>query len=166
MIGFFKYDKRFDESFRMPLEMLPPESLYRFIPDNSCIFTIGMRVIFEGGIAYTKKEVEELAKFINYVKTSNLPLDRRFTFPEILKCLQSSKFNHSKTYTKLVAKFERVDRELPVEIDPDIVSALVSGGIKVDHGLHAGLRTCPKLPACHLRPLQTRRCKCNLRWQS
>ncbi len=35
MIGQFKYDPLFDEYFRMPPEMLPPESLYRFAPDGT-----------------------------------------------------------------------------------------------------------------------------------
>jgi hypothetical protein len=37
----------------------------------------GERMIFEGGAIFTKKEIDELAKFINYMKISKLPYDKR-----------------------------------------------------------------------------------------
>jgi len=39
MIGLFKYMPDQDENYRMPLEILPPEDLYRFKPDSKFFVT-------------------------------------------------------------------------------------------------------------------------------
>jgi hypothetical protein len=39
MIGLFKYTSDQDANYRMPLEMLPPENLYRFKPDSKLFET-------------------------------------------------------------------------------------------------------------------------------
>ena len=86
MIGLFKYDSCFDEYFRMPAEMLPPTTLYRFKPDRKeenrtlvedCVFAGGQRVMFEGGLQYTKFEIEKLQDFFAYLKKIKAAQDRR-----------------------------------------------------------------------------------------
>ena len=44
---------------------------------EKCIFSQGQRIIFDGGQQFSKKEIEELKKFLKYIKDSKLPHDKR-----------------------------------------------------------------------------------------
>ena len=71
------YNPDYDIYFRMPENMMPPETAYRFVPNSKLsynnildaqIFLGNRRLIFDGDQRYTAEETKSLQKFFALVR--------------------------------------------------------------------------------------------------
>ena len=133
------WDQEFEINTKLdivPEDILPPEA-YRFFPDESDMLVqtkhSKQRIIFQGGVKYTKEEKNCIEEFKNYLEENGLELDSEYDDSEILRFLQVSKFNFKNTHEYILKYIEWRAEHIPPWLT-ELSEKLIRSGYMYIHG--------------------------------
>ena len=120
-----------------------PDLCYHFFPPVSEVVVESkngkQRIIFYNIEGFSSKEVDEVNKFKQYVRSNGLEIKREYGDSEVLRFLQVSKFEYSKTFSYITKYVEWQNTHIPPIIN-DLGEQLIRSGYLYIHGRDKYLR--------------------------
>ena len=98
-------NKIIDRFSFVPDDVKPPSIAYRYCPPEEQMMvqskSTTQRIMFHGDIEFTRDEYEAITNFNDYLEENDLEVDSEFNDPEILRFLQTGKFDFKSTFENI-----------------------------------------------------------------
>lgn len=121
----------------VPDDVKPPSIAYRYCPPEEQMMvqskSTTQRIMFHGDIEFTRDEYEAITNFNDYLEENDLEVDSEFNDPEILRFLQTGKFDFKSTFENIKKYVSWRIEHVPPKLS-SLWEQLINSGFMYVHG--------------------------------